>query len=61
MDKNTIIGFLLIGAIVIAFTFLNRPSQEQIAEQQRLRDSIQQVETQKAALEAERLASQANF
>jgi hypothetical protein len=26
-----------------------------------LRDSIQQVETQKAALEAERLASQANF
>ncbi|HAC74142.1 MAG TPA: membrane protein insertase YidC, partial [Porphyromonadaceae bacterium] len=57
MDKNTIIGFLLIGAIVIAFTFLNRPSQEQIAEQQRLRDSIQQVETQKAALEAERLAT----
>lgn len=57
MDKNTIIGFLLIGAIVIAFTILNRPSQEQLAEQQRLRDSIQQVEKQKAALEAEQLAA----
>ncbi len=57
MDKNTIIGFLLIGAIVIAFSILNRPSQEQLAEQQRLRDSIQQVEKQKAALEAERLAT----
>lgn len=57
MDKNTIIGFLLIGAIVIAFSILNRPSQEQLAEQQRLRDSIQQVEKQKAALEAEQLAT----
>jgi len=57
MDKNTIIGFLLIGVIIIAFTILNRPSKEQIAEQQRLRDSIQQVEIQKAALEAERLAT----
>lgn len=57
MDKNTIIGFLLIGAIIIAFTFLNRPSKEQLAEQQRLRDSIQQVENQKAALNSERLAA----
>ena len=56
MDKNTIIGFLLIGAIIIAFTFLNRPSPEQLAEQQRLRDSIQLVEQQRAALEAEQLA-----
>lgn len=57
MDKNTIIGFLLIGAIIIAFTILNRPSREQLAEQQRLRDSIQQVESQRTALEAERLAT----
>ena len=57
MDKNTIIGFLLIGAIIVAFTLINRPNKEQLAEQQRLRDSIQQVESQKAALEAERLAT----
>ena len=56
MDKNTVIGFLLIGAIIVAFTFLNRPTQEQLAQQQRMRDSLQQVERQKAALEAERSA-----
>ncbi len=57
MDKNTVIGFLLIGAIIVAFTFLNRPTQEQLAQQQRMRDSLQQVERQKAALEAERSAN----
>ncbi|MDO5524400.1 MAG: membrane protein insertase YidC [Bacteroidia bacterium] len=57
MDKNTIIGFLLIGAIVIAFTLLNRPNEQQLAQQQRWRDSIQQVENQRAALEAERLSA----
>ena len=55
MDKNTIIGFLLIGAIIIAFTIFTRPSKEQLAEQQRLRDSIQQVEKQKAVLETKQL------
>ena len=40
MDKNTVIGLLLITAIIIGFTIYNRPSQEQIAEQQRLRDSL---------------------
>lgn len=57
MDKNTVIGFLLIGAIIVAFTFLNRPTQEQLAQQQRMRDSLQQVERQKAALEAEQSAN----
>ena len=46
MDKNTVIGLLLITAIIIGFTIYNRPSQEQIAEQQRLRDSISLAETQ---------------
>lgn len=48
MDKNTIIGLLLITAIIIVFTIYNRPSQEQIAEQQRLRDSMALVEAQSA-------------
>lgn len=52
MDKNTIIGFVLIGAVLIAFTILNRPSKEEIARQQHLRDSIQQVEAEKTKLEA---------
>ncbi|HHT33982.1 MAG: membrane protein insertase YidC [Proteiniphilum sp.] len=48
MDKNTIIGLLLITAIIIGFSIFNRPSQEQIAAQQRMRDSLESVEKQPA-------------
>ncbi|WP_029905205.1 membrane protein insertase YidC [Prevotella sp. 10(H)] len=43
MDKNTIIGFVLIAAVVIGFTLLNRPSAEEQARQkeQFTRDSIE--------------------
>lgn len=51
MDKNTLIGLLLIGAIVVAFSIYNRPSQEQLARQRRIQDSIQQVEAARADLE----------
>ncbi len=57
MDKNTIWGFVLITAILIGFSFFNRPSKEQLAEQQRYRDSIAYVEQMK--LEAEELAREA--
>lgn len=40
MDKNTWIGFGLIALIVIGFSFLNRPSKEEMAERQRIHDSI---------------------
>lgn len=42
MDKNTIIGFILMAAILIGFTILNKPSEEEIARQkeQARRDSI---------------------
>jgi len=39
MDKNTVIGFILIFLVVIGFSYLNRPSKEQIA-QQRVQDSL---------------------
>ncbi len=42
MDKNTIIGFLLIGLVLITFTWINRPSPEELA-QKRMQDSIAQV------------------
>jgi len=48
MDKNTIIGLLLITAIIIGFSIYNRPSQEQLAAQQQTRDSIQQAEKLRA-------------
>jgi YidC/Oxa1 family membrane protein insertase len=51
MDKNTFVGLLLIGAIIIGFSVLNAPSEEEIAEQNRLRDSLELVEEQRKAIE----------
>ena len=56
MDKNTIIGFLLIAVIIFAFTIFNRPTQEQIEAQKRLRDSVERVEMDRLQAEAERIA-----
>jgi YidC/Oxa1 family membrane protein insertase len=47
MDKNTIIGFLLIGAVLIVFTWLNKPTPEQLEAQRRMQDSIALVEQAK--------------
>ena len=43
MDKNTWIGFLLIAAILVGFSLFNRPSKEELAERQRIQDSISAV------------------
>ncbi len=40
MDKNTILGFVLIAAILIGFSIMNKPSEEEIAKQQAYNDSI---------------------
>ena len=40
MDKNTWIGFGLIAVIIVGFSFINRPSKEELAERQRVQDSI---------------------
>ena len=40
MDKNTWIGFLLIAAIIVGFSLLNRPSKEELARRQHEQDSI---------------------
>lgn len=61
MDKNTIIGFVLIAAVLIGFSWWSRPSEEDIA-QQRMQDSITAVAKQKAEqkLKAEQEAEKAN-
>lgn len=49
MDKNTIIGFLLIAALLFGYSWLNQPTQEELA-QARYNDSIatvQAIELQK--------------
>jgi YidC/Oxa1 family membrane protein insertase len=43
MDRNSIIGVILIFLILIGFGYLNRPSDEQIAAAKRQQDSIEQV------------------
>lgn len=47
MDKNSIIGFILIAAVIIGYTLLSRPSAEDIARQkeQHQRDSIEYAQT----------------
>ena len=56
MDKNTWIGFALIAAIIVGFSFLNRPSKEELAERQRVQDSIALVQAME--YEAAQMAQQ---
>ena len=49
MDKNTIIGFILIGIVLFGFSWWNRPTPEQIEAQRRYQDSIAQIELAKQA------------
>ncbi len=60
MDKNTWIGFLLIATIIVGFSFLNRPSQEELAERKRVQDSIALVQAQEieAKLISQQIAQQ---
>ena len=48
MDKKSIVGILLIFAVLVIFYFINKPSQEEIEAAQQKRDSIAQVEANKA-------------
>ena len=51
MDKNTILGFLLIALIIIGFSWWNRPSEEELAQQRRHNDSIALVQQARIAEE----------
>ncbi len=47
MDRNTVIGLVLIFLILIGFSYLNRPSQEEIERQKRINDSLTLVKNQR--------------
>ena len=47
MDKNTILGFVLIALIVLGFSQLNKPNEKELALKQRYNDSIALVEQNK--------------
>ncbi len=44
MDKNTLIGMLLMGVVIFGFMWLNKPSEAEMAERQRQMDSIAAVQ-----------------
>ena len=52
MDKNTITGLVLIAILLVGFSFLSRPSKEQLEAQQRYYDSIALVQQREEALKA---------
>ncbi|MBO5602787.1 MAG: membrane protein insertase YidC [Prevotella sp.] len=60
MDKNTIIGFILIAAILIGYSWWQQPSAEQIAEMKR-QDSLALVAKEKAQKEAKALQKAAQL
>lgn len=43
MDRNSIIGFILIGVLLVVYTVMNQPTQQDIERHQRQEDSIAQV------------------
>ncbi|MDL2323284.1 membrane protein insertase YidC [Bacteroidales bacterium OttesenSCG-928-A17] len=43
MDRNTIIGFILIFAVFFGFSYLNRPTQEQLEARKHYQDSINAI------------------
>lgn len=49
MDKNTIIGFLLMAVVLFGYTWYMQPSPEQKAAMQRYQDSLLQVENARLA------------
>ncbi len=54
MDRKSLIGLLLIGALLVVYSVFTRPSKEELAESQRISDSIQRVRI-KQQEEAKRL------
>ena len=49
MDKNTLVGFVLIGAVLIGFSIYNRPSKEDLERARRYQDSIQAIQKETTA------------
>ncbi|MDE5785931.1 MAG: hypothetical protein K2H98_05300, partial [Duncaniella sp.] len=49
MDKNTLLGLLLMAAVIFGFSYLNRPSAEELERQRQEQLAMQEAENQVAA------------
>ncbi|MEO5673328.1 MAG: membrane protein insertase YidC [Chitinophagales bacterium] len=47
MDRNTVIGFILIAALIITYTYLSMPSPAEIEKQRQYTDSVSLLEKQR--------------
>jgi YidC/Oxa1 family membrane protein insertase len=63
MDRNTIIGFVLMGLVLIVFSWLSRPSAEQLEARRRYQDSIAAVQREelRKVVEAEQQRKEAEL
>lgn len=57
MDRNSIVGLILIGLIIIGFSILNAPSQEQLAAAKHRQDSLALVEKQHEVIKQQQQAA----
>ncbi|MGP1477215.1 MAG: membrane protein insertase YidC [Phocaeicola sp.] len=48
MDKNTLVGFVLIGTVLIGFSIYNRPSKEDLEQAHHYQDSIQAIQKEQS-------------
>ena len=57
-NKSTLIGFVLIAAILFGWMYFMSPSKEELAEQKRVQDSIRQARLEQMALDSMRIAEE---
>ena len=57
MDKNTIIGFVLIGLLLVGFNYFTMPSEEQSAAIQQYNDSVAAVQQTQSELDKKQSAA----
>lgn len=60
MDRNSIIGLVLIGAVLIGYSYFTKPSEEELKELQRRKDSVEQVQ-QRQILEEQKIKEAAQL
>src|SRR5690554_2329065 len=58
MDRNTVIGLLVIGALLVGYMFLTKPTPEQIEARQKMQDSIAQAKIKEDSLARVQIAMQ---
>ncbi len=58
MNKNTLLGFILVGAVLFGWMMWMTPSKKELAEQQRVQDSIQRAKREAYILDSIRYAEQ---